>query len=180
MLKFLKVLAKNLVKGPATEAFPFKEAPTPERFRGRVTVNPELCVGCGVCHHVCPADAIRIEPDEERTGYDFAIWHNSCALCGSCRHYCPTGAISMTKDWHNAHSQKDKYTWAEHHFVPYLHCSGCGAPIRMLPPHLATRLYAHSPVDMTELLKLCPSCRQLATIKREGEQHEQLRDAEQK
>lgn len=172
MLRFLKILVRNLRQGPSTDPFPFKATHTPERFRGRVTMNPELCVGCGVCKHVCPGDAIRIEKDPGGAGYSFSIWHNTCALCGSCKNYCPTGAITQTGDWHNAHSQADKYGWAEHHFVPYLRCAGCGAPMRMLPPDLATRLYAHSPVDMTQILKLCPSCRQLATVRRESERHE--------
>ncbi|MDL2314170.1 4Fe-4S binding protein, partial [Desulfovibrio sp. OttesenSCG-928-C14] len=122
MLSFLKILFSNFAKGPSTDSFPFKEARTPERFRGRVTMDSSRCVGCAICHHVCPGDAIRIEPNEEKTGYSFTIWHNSCALCGLCRHFCPTKAISMTNDWHNAHTQENKYDWAEHHFVPYLKC----------------------------------------------------------
>ena len=168
MFGVLKILAKNIVKGPSTDAFPFKKAHTPRNFRGRVTMDASRCVGCAVCRHVCPAEAIRIEENADKTGYEFTIWHNSCALCGQCRHYCPTRAISMTTDWHNAHTQANKYEWAEHHNVPYLRCIGCGAHIRMLPPEVATRIYAHSPVDMTELMKLCPSCRQIATVKRQG------------
>lgn len=168
MFRFLKVLARNLRQGPSTDAFPFKEAQTPRRFRGRVTMDPQKCVGCGICRHVCAGRAIRLEDNEEKTGYSFAIWHNTCALCGMCRHYCPTRAITMTTDWHNAHTQDEKYTWAEYHFVPYLRCTGCGTAMRMLPPDLATRIYAHSPVDMTELMKLCPSCRQVAWAERQG------------
>ena len=166
MLPFLKVLARNILQGPATEAFPYAEAPTPQRFRGKVTMDPQKCVGCGICRHVCAGKAINIQPHEDGKGYDFAIWHNTCALCGMCRHFCPTRAITMTNDWHNAHGQEEKYAWAEHHFVPYLRCEGCGAPIRMLPPELAARIYAHSPVDMTELMKLCTSCRQVIEARR--------------
>lgn len=166
MFKFLKVLARNLLQGPSTDPFPFKEAPTPQRFRGRVTMDPQKCVGCAICRHVCAGRAIHIQPHEEGAGYDFAIWHNSCALCGMCRHFCPTQAITMTNDWHNAHTQEEKYSWTEHHFVPYLRCAGCDSPMRLLPPDLATRIYAHSPVDMTELMKLCPSCRQIAEAQR--------------
>lgn len=169
MLKFLKVLARNVIKGPSTIAFPFREAYTPPRFRGRVTMDPSKCVGCGICRHVCAGRAIRIEPTHDRAGYNFTIWHNTCALCGMCRHFCPTSAISMTNDWHNAHLQSDKYSWAEHHFVPYLRCAGCQAPIRMLPPDLATRVYAHCPVEMTQIMKLCPSCRQVAAARRQAE-----------
>lgn len=173
MFKFLKVLTQNICKGPATEAFPAAPAHTPERFRGRVTMNPELCVGCGICRHVCAGQAIRLEDTEKAEdgskGYDFSIWHNSCALCGMCRHYCPTGAITLTADWHSAHRAEQKYEWAEHHFIPYLACAGCGAPIRMLPPDVATRIYTSTTLDPKDFLKLCPACRQLATARREGE-----------
>lgn len=169
MLRFLKVLARNVIQGPATISFPFREAHTPQRFRGKVTMDPEKCVGCGICRHVCAGRAIRIEKNNEKTAYNFTIWHNSCALCGMCRHFCPTGAISMTNDWHNAHLQTEKYAWAENHLVPYLRCAGCQAPIRMLPPELAARVYAHSPIDMTQIMKLCPSCRQIAAAQRQVE-----------
>jgi formate hydrogenlyase subunit 6/NADH:ubiquinone oxidoreductase subunit I len=162
VLQFLKILARNLLQGPSTEAFPYQEAPTPKRLRGRVTMDPQKCVGCGICRHVCAGRAINIQKNEQGTGYDYVIWHNSCALCGLCRHHCPTGAITLLNDWHSAHAQADKYNWAEHHFVPYLRCAECGAYIRLIPPELATRLYAHSPVDMTKLMKLCPACRQKA------------------
>lgn len=178
MLNFLKVILRNVSKGPATDDFPYRPAPTPQRFRGKVELHPNLCLGCEICKHVCMGDAIRIDKREDNEGYDFTIWHNTCCLCGNCTHFCPTKAITLSTDWHNAHEQSEKYGWAEHHFVPYLRCEGCGAPIRMLPPELATRLYAHSPVDMTELLKLCPNCRQIATVEREGGmQHEHVAEA---
>lgn len=169
MFDFIKVLFKNIAKGPATQPFPAGEAYTPPRFRGRVNMDPSLCVGCAICHHVCAGGAIQVHDREEKSGYDFTLWHNSCALCGMCSHYCPTGAISMTTDWHNAHRQEKKYEWAEHHFVPYVPCAGCGKPMRRLPPHLAMRIYAHTPIDMTDIIKLCPECRQKAAVQREQE-----------
>ncbi len=61
---------------------------------------------------------------------------------------------------------------AETHFIPYMHCEGCGAPMRVLPPHIAAKIYAHSPVDVNKIIKLCPSCRQIATAEQQGELHE--------
>lgn len=54
-MEFLKILWDNLKKGPVTDAFPFGETYTPDRLRGRVEIDPALCVGCGTCVHVCAA-----------------------------------------------------------------------------------------------------------------------------
>lgn len=172
MFKFLKILIRNIFQGPATEAFPLAPAPTPDRFRGRVSINPDLCVGCGICKHVCTGGAINISPSDDKTGYHYTVWYNSCCLCGSCRYYCPTNAISIVNNWHNSHFQEEKYKMAETHFIPYMHCEGCGALMRVLPPHIAAKIYAHSPVDVNKIIKLCPSCRQIATAEQQGELHE--------
>lgn len=162
MFGFLKVLARNITQGSAAEVFPFAEAHTPARFRGQVRLDPSLCVGCKVCHHVCAGGAIHISEHADGSGYDFIVWHNSCALCGMCQHYCPTKAITLSTDWHNAHRQSEKYTWCEEHFVPFLECEGCGAHIRMLPPDLAARAYASGSFNVAQFIRLCPSCRQVA------------------
>lgn len=167
MLGFLKVLASNVAKGPSTDPFPFAEAHTPARFRGKVKLDPAQCVGCAICRHVCAGGAIRIEEREDGSGYEFTVWHNTCALCGLCRHYCPTGAITMSNDWHNAHLQEQKYDWCEHHFVPFLACKGCGDHLRPLPPSVTGRIYADNhDVDVAHLTSLCPKCRLLETAHR--------------
>ena len=145
MFKFLKILIRNIFQGPATEAFPLAPAPTPDRFRGRVSINPDLCVGCGICKHVCTGGAINISPSDDKTGYHYTVWYNSCCLCGSCRYYCPTNAISIVNNWHNSHFQEEKYKMAETHFIPYMHCEGCGAPMRVLPPSPRRRSAAPAP-----------------------------------
>ena len=57
-MEFLKILWDNLKKGPVTDAFPFGETYTPDRLRGRVEVDPALCVGCGLCELYCPDLAV--------------------------------------------------------------------------------------------------------------------------
>lgn len=162
MAGFLKVLFHNLLDGPSTDPFPLGETFTPERFRGKVTVDADICMGCGICRHVCAAGAINISPRPDQSGYDFTVWHNSCCLCAQCRHYCPVGAITLTNDWHNAHTQEEKYQWVEHKFVPYVPCADCGTPMRPLPMHVAKRIYVNNPdIDIERIVTLCPKCRQV-------------------
>ncbi len=80
-MEFLKILWDNLKKGPVTDPFPFGETYTPERLRGRVEIDPELCLGCGTCVHVCAAGAINISKFADGSGFEITVWRNSCCLC---------------------------------------------------------------------------------------------------
>ncbi|HEV2317883.1 MAG TPA: 4Fe-4S binding protein [Thermoplasmata archaeon] len=52
-----------------------------------VTVNPDICVLCGLCTGVCPPNALELEPNVLRV-------LDHCTGCGWCIPYCPVGAIS--------------------------------------------------------------------------------------
>ncbi len=166
-MKFLKVLAKNVLQGPSTDPFPLGETFTPERFRGKVSLDPDKCMGCGICRHVCAAGAINITVRSDQSGYDFSVWHNSCCLCGQCRHFCPMKAITLSNDWHNAHEQSQKFTWIEKKFVPYTRCVECGATMRQIPLEMAKKIYVHNTdIDPEHVIQICPSCRQVEDAKR--------------
>ena len=54
-----------------------------------VTVDKDVCVGCGACAEQCPASAIQVGAD----GYA-ACDGDVCLDCGACIDTCPVGAIS--------------------------------------------------------------------------------------
>ncbi len=162
MAGFLKVLFRNLLEGPSTDPFPFGETFTPERLRGKVVVDPDLCVGCGICKRVCAAGAIDITKKGDESGYTITVWRNSCCLCATCRLYCPTGAMTITNDWHHAHLEAEKYDCLEQHVIDYEPCRHCGTMIRPLPAKLCDKLYANNKdIDVDVVRHLCPKCRQL-------------------
>lgn len=162
MGSFLKVLFRNLLEGPSTDPFPVGETFTPDRLRGKCVVDPDLCMGCGVCKNVCAAGAIDITPKKDDSGYTITVWRNSCCLCASCRQYCPTGAMSITNDWHHAHAQSEKYDCVEQHTIDYVPCAHCGALIRPLPKKMAEKLYKdNKDIDVETIRNLCPKCRQI-------------------
>lgn len=167
MAGFLKVLFRNLLEGPSTDPFPFGETHTPARVRGKVIIDPDKCVGCGVCQRSCAAGAINITRKADKSGYTITVWRNSCCLCASCRHYCPTKAIAIDNDWHSAHLEDEKFECLERHVINYSPCLHCGTLIRPLAPELAKKLYAHNDeVDPDFIRQLCPKCRQLEDAKR--------------
>ncbi|MEZ7195218.1 4Fe-4S dicluster domain-containing protein [Pseudodesulfovibrio karagichevae] len=158
MLPFLKILARNIAKGPATDPFPFEDTFTPKRLRGRAELDPKRCLTCGICSHVCAGGAIAMTESADGNGMEFRLWHNTCTFCGLCAHYCPANAITMTNDWHLSHKQAEKYTCCEVQFVEYPVCKECGE--RMLP-QLENRLSKGliGEVDATNILHTCPDCR---------------------
>lgn len=162
-MEFLKLVFDNLRQGPVTEAFPFAPAEAPERMRGKVVIDPKLCVGCGTCEHVCVAGAIKITPHADGCGHDITVWRNTCCLCAQCRHYCPTHAISVINDWHLAHREEQKYTFIERAEIHYAKCAGCGAPLRVLPRPILEKIYAAHPEYIDTIAKLCPECRRKKT-----------------
>lgn len=178
MSGFLKVLFRNLLQGPSTDPFPLGDTFTPERVRGRVQVDPNKCVGCGICKRVCAAGAIDITRKADKSGFTITVWRNSCCLCASCRHYCPTGAMSVNNDWHSAHLESEKYECIEQQTINYDRCSNCGAFIRPLAPNLAKKLYKENPeIEAEQIRKLCPKCRQLEDAKRNEQTSKSLEGA---
>lgn len=79
----------------------------PERYRGFLEVDMEICTACLACMRACPIDCIRIDvekqvlpsdPDkkEQRVMTRFDIDMAKCMFCGLCSEPCPTGAIRHT------------------------------------------------------------------------------------
>ena len=159
MASFLNVMLHNVLDGPRTDPFPFGETFSPERIRGRVRIDPSLCIGCSMCRHVCVAGAINIQRFPE--GWTITVWQGSCCLCASCRTYCPMHAITIDNDWHSAHLEEDKFKRIEQHTINFVPCKRCGKPVRLISEAKAKELYCNDPnVDVDEVRQLCRDCRQ--------------------
>jgi ferredoxin len=56
-----------------------------------LTLNPEVCVGCGSCIEVCPHGVLSMN------GRTAVITDpNGCMECGACATNCPVQALSLT------------------------------------------------------------------------------------
>ncbi|MBK1841010.1 4Fe-4S binding protein [Azospirillum sp. YIM B02556] len=161
-MNMLMLLLRNLARGPSTDAFPFGDTFTPERLRGRIRFDPELCTGCRLCAHVCAGDAIHFDETDE--GLRFTLWHNTCTFCGLCEHYCQTKAIHLTDDWHLAHLQQDKYAMIEQGVVAPAACAGCGCRMTAPVPALTALAYRAGNRRIEHLQTLCPDCRRKAGV----------------
>ena len=71
--------------------------------RYALTVDKELCMGCGICVEICPREAIEIRKPPKAEGGKagrptIEIDEQKCHYCGICDPICPFGAIEVKID----------------------------------------------------------------------------------
>jgi len=108
----MTVTFSHLFRKPVTIQYPDKMAKPlvetlPERFRGFLKVDMEICTACLACMMDCPIDCILIKTDKDKETKErfltlFDIDLGKCMYCGLCTEPCPTGAIHFTKEFEKA------------------------------------------------------------------------------
>ena len=53
---------------------------TPERFRGKIVYETDICIVCKLCLKVCPSQAIVFKEEEEK----IKIYLARCTFCAQC------------------------------------------------------------------------------------------------
>ena len=67
----------------------------------RVTVDVEICKGCGLCVHACPKKIMEIDRKTlNAKGYNPAVCNDAsqCIACAMCGIMCPDSAITVEKE----------------------------------------------------------------------------------
>jgi formate hydrogenlyase subunit 6/NADH:ubiquinone oxidoreductase subunit I len=75
--------------------YPFEQFPTPDNYRGMLTVNNDLCIGCKICVRDCPAEALECVKIEEKK-FRMTIYIDRCVQCAQCVESCPKKCYEMT------------------------------------------------------------------------------------
>src|SRR5881396_3231724 len=90
-------------QGIRTTAFPPPDTALPERFRGRVVLDPSRCTAvCRECGLRAPSGAIRVQEDgAPELDLGACLFSPEEALA------CPAGAIRYTTDYRMASSSRD-------------------------------------------------------------------------
>jgi len=118
----LRITTRHLwTQKPITVQYPEVkvEELLPERYRGFLVNEIEICTGCMVCAKDCPIDIIHIEVEKdeatkERIIYRYDIELYKCMFCGLCTEHCPTGSIHFTPRFEGATRNMGQLY---HHFV---------------------------------------------------------------
>lgn len=68
--------------------------------KGKVTINEDVCKGCGLCVAACPKKILMLDPEKlNASGYSPSVVTNmdECIACVSCARMCPEIAITIEK-----------------------------------------------------------------------------------
>lgn len=126
----LAVTLAQYFRRPTTVQYPDRlpvplEETLPERYRGFLEVDIELCTACKACERDCPIDCIVIDVEkveEQRVMTRFDIDLGKCMYCGICVESCPvpaqapgdaepTKTIRMTREFEGATSSFESLTF---------------------------------------------------------------------
>jgi ech hydrogenase subunit F len=95
LFTFTKTVVRNLFSKPATRLYPQQPRVYPERTRGHIENDLDVCILCGLCSRKCPTGAIAVD----RTAKSWSISPFSCIQCGCCVESCPKKCLSMRQTY---------------------------------------------------------------------------------
>ena len=99
-----KTVTKNLLVGPATLMYPKKKRTFKPLTRGRVEVDINECIFCGICSRRCPTYAIVVTKDCK----EWQIDRLKCCVCNLCVEICPKECLSMENQYAPFQTEKTK------------------------------------------------------------------------
>lgn len=100
----------NIFKPVLTDETPIDETKGVENYRGKITFDENLCIGCGICIRVCAGDAITKEVKACEEGQEISMTFDlfSCTFCGLCKDFCPKKAIDLSEEVIMVETDKEK------------------------------------------------------------------------
>ncbi len=92
LFSIFKDILGYVVKGPATRMYPAKVREPFPTERGKLVIDADKCIYCGICARKCPANAITVtrKPDQE-----WRFERYRCILCGYCVESCPKKCLAL-------------------------------------------------------------------------------------
>ncbi len=117
MLKSFKQTIKRLFSKPVTVHYPEETSPISERFRGRIVLDLEACIGCTLCSQACPngTDCMNVVPGRQQGNNKRGLWPRvnvvQCMYCGLCEEVCPTDAIFLTPEFRTSRTERSEFDY---------------------------------------------------------------------
>lgn len=114
--------------GRVTLPYPFAPHDPVPGFRGKITLDPDRCFGCGGCANVCPAGVISVRDVGQLVRVLELQWRR-CTYCGRCEEVCPEKAITLSQQFETATDRaEDMVIRIEVFMGPCQRCGRCYTP----------------------------------------------------
>ena len=91
ILQGMGVTLSNFFSKPVTVSYPEEKRPVADRFRGRIYLKLETCIGCTLCEQACPVEGC-IDSQPYKMHF---INLDTCTRCDACLVACPVDAIKV-------------------------------------------------------------------------------------
>ena len=107
---------RSLFGKPATKMYPVIPREWKERTRGRIEIEIDSCIFCGICARKCPTDAITVDKETKT----WTISRMSCIQCSCCVEVCPKKCLVNEAGYTTPDAVKvvDAFTKTEETLVP--------------------------------------------------------------
>lgn len=102
--KMAKTVTKSLFRKPATLMYPVVTREFTKNTRGKIDIDINTCIFCGICQKKCPTGAISVSrPDKQ-----WEIERMKCITCNYCVDSCPKKCLSMGNHYTAPNTTKNK------------------------------------------------------------------------
>jgi len=102
--KLLREVVASILKSPSTQHYPLEKIDVPAGSRGKMHLDFDSCISCGLCFRNCPSGAIELL---EVSGKRAPCFHfDTCVFCYMCVEVCPRSAIKPSNDFEIATQEK--------------------------------------------------------------------------
>ena len=89
--KISRTIIKSLFGEPATLMYPARARVYPAASRGRIVIEIEKCIFCGLCRRNCPTAALLVNKEKKTWEID----RLKCITCNACVEACPKKCLLM-------------------------------------------------------------------------------------
>jgi len=89
------MIIRSMFNKPATLMHPVVKRDWHERTRGRIKIDIDDCIFCGICVKKCPTKALCISKEEK----SWTIRRMQCILCDYCVEVCPKKCLICAQDY---------------------------------------------------------------------------------
>jgi NADH-quinone oxidoreductase chain I len=108
----LKTTLKHFGRKPDTYEYPEQKRGVAERWRGRIALRLDRCIGCSQCAMACPNGSCTMtdfqhNPDANKRGLYPQVEVSKCIYCGFCEEVCPVECIHVTREYELARYDRE-------------------------------------------------------------------------